>query len=130
MLCNGELQDPEKASVIPCEYWDKFNKADAKRVLMLATSELVEGATEEDRLNVLQAFMSQNGIDCFMRGLSLGYRAFGHKEASSNAIEVNDKLVNVHIVLLLASILQNFGPDVLERYLTIEDEDEEGTDND
>lgn len=130
MLRNGDLQDPEKASIIPCELWNRFYKADAERVLVLATSELAEGATDEDRLNVLQACMAQNSTDCFMRGLSLGYRAFGHREVSSNAVAVNIRLAKVHNVLLLASILQNFGPDVLERYLTIEDESKEGTDND
>ena len=119
MLRNGDMQDPEKASVIPCEFWESFYKFDAERILALATSELVEDATVDDRVNVLQAFMSQISTDCFMRGLSLGYRAFGHHEASINAVDVNKKLAHVHNVLLLASILQNFGYDFLEFYIAI-----------
>ncbi len=127
MLRNGDMQDPEKASVIPCEFWVGFHKADAERVLMLSTSELADGATDEDRANVLQAFMAAISTDCFMRGLSLGYRAFGHKEAANNAIAVNERLANVHNVLLLASILQSYGSDFMESYL---ETDEEDTDND
>ena len=125
MLRNGELKDPEKASVIPCEIWEASYKFDAERVLLLATSELVEGATDEDRLHVMQDFIAQVSTDGFMRGLFIGYLAFGHVEAADTSLDVIEKLSDIYYALLLASILQNFGFDVLEAYLAIGDEDEE-----
>jgi hypothetical protein len=130
MIRNGELQDPERASVIPCELWDEFYKADAERFLLLATSELAEGITDEDRINVLQDAIAQNSTDCFMRGLSLGYRAFGHREAANDAVSVNLRLAHVHNIQLLASIIQSYGSEFMESYLEIEAESEEDTDVD
>lgn len=114
----GAYQDPEKCLEFPLESWTGMYEMITDKILVLV------GSDDSQLRDVILDYVEVIQTEAFMRGLAIGYRAFGNKEAAKNTIDLEQKLTAFKYVLLYACIVSKLGSDVLTRFAEIGDDNE------
>lgn len=115
---SGKYQDPEKCLEFPLEAWLVTYEEITNKLLVLV------GSDDSKLRDVLFDYVEIIQTEAFMRGLSIGYYAFGNNSVGKNAVELEQKIMAIKYLLLYMSIIDKLGPDVLTCFAEIGDDNE------
>ena len=122
-LKDGTYQDPDKCALIPLEDWASNNRDNARKILVLVGID-DDSPNTEIIFNVLTEYIETLQFGAFMRGLSLGYFAFGNRDNATKTVKLEQTVTSMKTLLLYETILTYLGPDVLTRFAEIGDDNE------
>lgn len=115
---DGKYKDPENCLEFPLDSWlEKYEEITTKLLVLV-------GSDDSKLHDVLFDYVEIIQTEAFMRGLAIGYYAFGNNSVGKNAVELEQKITAIKYVLLYMCIASNLGPDVLTRFAEIGDDNE------